>query len=552
MLILGLHGGFTINQHDAAACLISDGKIAVAIEEERVSRVKSPRGVMPTNAIRYCLGCTGIKIEQIDRVAISGDTYGKSFRDKLSNYLLHWFGYAPEIDIINHQRAHIYSSWAFMGLNQSQDISNYCFISSDAYGDSLSSSIYTFDKSLTPACHHTNNSSNSLGMFYSAITSICGFRPSLDEYKLMGLAPYGSTLDSGLTKQMEIYFSQYVKSDDAQGYIIDNSILNSSIATTDEPFYNVCSDLRSKARLWGNDFDSKSIAIAFAAQTIFEKALTSYLLLAYKLTGKRNYILTGGAALNCAATLALRNLEFVDELQIPPCASDRGLAIGSAVGCLVANTNQFPMTDSPYLGKSYGIADVKEILELLQISFVELPDPEKHAAKLLSQGFVIGWFQGKAETGARALGNRSILASPLISDMKAIVNKKIKFREGYRPFAPSVTAEDADKYFMGCTSDTSPYMTHVFKVRNEYLDKLPSVTHIDETARVHTVTSAKNPVFYKLLKSFESITGVPVLLNTSFNIADQPIVETPREAISVYFSTGLDYLFIGNLLISKT
>jgi carbamoyltransferase len=270
----------------------------------------------------------------------------------------------------------------------------------------------------------------------------------------------------------------------------------------------------------------------------------------HKITGLRDLCISGGIGLNCSLNMHLHELDIVDRLFVQPAASDRGLALG----CAMQICNELKIKMEPinhlYYGPTYTENDILDALGLVGFDYKKVNSPESYAANLLAQGKIIGWFQGRSEFGPRALGNRSIIADPRAASMKDEVNARIKFREEFRPFAPAVLESEASKIF--CMNEISPFMTMAFNVREEWKSKLGATTHVNGTARVQTVSAEHSPRFYKLISEFNKLTGVPVLLNTSFNIKGQPIVETPLDAISTFAGTGLDALFLGDYVIEKT
>ena len=267
-------------------------------------------------------------------------------------------------------------------------------------------------------------------------------------------------------------------------------------------------------------------------------------------TGETNLCLAGGVALNCSANSHIANLPFIEKMFVQPASSDRGLALGCAMYAAEQNGDRIAPINNVFYGPSYSNDKIRESLDLTGADAVECSDPAKSAAKIISEGGIIGWFQGRSEFGPRALGNRSILANPSLPNMKNEINKRVKFREEFRPFAPSVLQDRASEIF-GLYGEPLPYMTIAVKVNDNWLERLPATTHIDNSARVQTVSEAENSVYHQLISNLDNQTGIPVVLNTSFNIRGQPIVETPLEAISTFAGTGLDAVFIGPYMIRK-
>jgi carbamoyltransferase len=290
--------------------------------------------------------------------------------------------------------------------------------------------------------------------------------------------------------------------------------------------------------------------VAASAQQHFENVLLKVTKFYIDKTGNKNLCLVGGAALNCVANQQLMNADFVDDIFIQPAAGDAGISLGAA--WLASKTSDISpiQTNDTYLGSSYSDEEIETILKISNLNYSFSQNVSKEAAEAINQNKVIGWFQGRMEFGPRALGNRSILANPTSPEMQSIVNEKIKFRESFRPFCPSVLEEDAHLYFEG-KQVLSPYMTITYKVKNEVISKIPSVTHIDKTARIQTVNQNQNPLFYNLLFELKKMNGHGVVMNTSFNLSHEPIVCNPRDAIATFFASGMDVLFLGNFKIEK-
>jgi carbamoyltransferase len=270
----------------------------------------------------------------------------------------------------------------------------------------------------------------------------------------------------------------------------------------------------------------------------------------HRRTGLRKLRLAGGVALNCVANQKLMNLDCIDDLYIQPAAGDAGVALGAAM-LLSAQLGVLPQPmENAYLGEAFTAAEIEEEIANSGLSYEVTDDPAGFAAEQVGQNRVVGWFQGRAEFGPRALGSRSILGNPTHPDMDDIINRKIKFRESFRPFCPSVLEEDAAQHFDGAQA-ISPYMTITYDVKPESRELLPAVTHVDGTARIQTVNETQNPLFYRYLQRLKDEIGCGVTLNTSFNRKDEPIVNTPRDAIATFYGSGLDALVIGNYVVTK-
>jgi carbamoyltransferase len=266
--------------------------------------------------------------------------------------------------------------------------------------------------------------------------------------------------------------------------------------------------------------------------------------------GVKNICTAGGVALNCLMSQKLMNASFVDNFFVQPAATDAGISVGAAwLGCIENNILP-PSPTTAFLGNEFSNEDIEKTLQICQLDFEKVENKTALAAKDLAEGKVIGWFQGRMEFGPRALGNRSILASPCFADMQQIVNQKVKFRESFRPFGASVLEEDMSIFFEG-NEKRAPYMTLVFDVKKEQKNKIPAVVHADGSCRIQTVSQYDSPLLFQLISDFKKLSSVGVLLNTSFNLNHEPIVNTPREAIASFFSSGIDVLYLGDFRIQK-
>ena len=387
---------------------------------------------------------------------------------------------------------------------------------------------------------------NSLGYFYTLMTYYCGFADG-DEYKLMGLAPYGKP-NIDLTRIIRPAPGGW---EFDWSYVRDDPMPNSPF----EPLYS-----KRVEQLLGrpNRHPSEPLGdfyrdVAASTQHLMEKCLLSLVDgLKKKYPDSRNLCYAGGVALNCSANRMLLDPMRFDNVYVSPVASDRGLALGCAYhGAVLLGDSTWPIWDV-YLGSLYPAAETEKELKANGVRYRIVDDPAEEGAKLLAQKKIVGWHQGRSEAGARALGNRSIIASCTDTDMRDLVNARIKYREEFRPFAPAVLQEESSRLFETQGCEDYPYMTFTLKAKPEMADKMGAVVHVDGTSRVQTVRSSNNEIYYDLIRKYAAITGSPVIMNTSFNLKGQPIVETPRDALMTFFGCGLDALFIGNYLVEKT
>ena len=534
MTVLGVHCGFSIHTHEPGAAVSINGKIVACCEEERYLRNKSAIGSLPNNSIRSALKIAKIKFKNVKLIVSTGITV-KNYFNTLRKYFNDNFGSCPKILIVDHHLSHVASAFYSSGYKEAT-----C-LSLDAFGDKKSGLIAEASISKGIKKIKYIQSGNSLGHFYSSATEFLGYSDG-DEYKVMGLASYGKSnidlskiikLNKSLWNINKFFFVQQ-KTPFEHRYS-ENFIRNFKKykRTSDKKINTNHKNFAASVQ--------KTASIAIKNAFIHAKNLSKY---------KNNICYSGGIALNCSAVKDILYAKIFKNIYIPPNPSDRGLPLGCAyLGSIYLKQKPKPIS-SPYLGSKYSEKEIKKELINNNSNFTKPKNITFIVAKLLSQGKIIGWYQGRSEIGARALGNRSILADPRKKDMKHILNKKIKYREQFRPFAPAILEEFATKYFdtLNCKI---PFMNCTVNTKKKFIKKIRSAVHIDGTARVQTVSKKMNLKFYNLINSFKKITGVPILINTSFNLRGQPIVETPRDALMTFYGSGLDYLVLGSCLITK-
>ena len=564
--------GISAYYHDSAAAIIVDGNIIAAAQEERFTRIKHDSS-FPIEACRYCLAEAKLTLKDIDKVVF----YEKPFI-KFERILETHIRVAPQsiktflktmpiwLKSKLNMRKLIKKELSVLGKYNGMIFFSEHHLSHAAFAyytsEFLDSIILTIDAvgewTTTSVIYGKNNKleiikeqhfPDSIGMLYSAFTYFLGFKVNSDEYKLMGLAPYGDKL-SGQTQK----FIKLIEKN-----IVDISNDGSIILNMDYFAYEhsmVMINEKKWTELFGIDKRSENSVItqshknlAFAIQFVLEKIIK---LLCVTLEGySKNLCISGGTALNCSANGMLLKQSSFDAIYVPFSPGDAGAAIGAAL-CVYHSeegNNERASNKSPYLGPMYTDSEIKREVENNNLKYEYIHDFPKlcdKTAKLISEGNIIGWFQDRMEFGPRALGNRSILADPRIHNMKDKINRKIKFRESFRPFAPIVLEEYSNDYFD--LQIGSPYMMFTCTVKN---NTLPAITHIDQSARVQTVNRDMNPKIHMLLNSFYKAYGCPVLLNTSFNVMGEPIVCSPQDALSTFEKSGLDYCVIGNYLIKK-
>ncbi|MEZ5025012.1 MAG: carbamoyltransferase C-terminal domain-containing protein [Chitinophagales bacterium] len=542
MYILGINGGFRQGYQDISAVLLKDGQLLAAIEEERLNRIKHSAGKLPYLAIHELLKIAQISMHQIDVVAFHGSTWNGNFNEQLVSYFNNQFGYCPTIKRYHHHDCHAIS--AFCASNFEEAL----IFSYDGSGDGISFQV-SIGKNNTLKTIYRAERPNSLGFFYSMMTQYCGFVKDSDEYKLMGLSSYGNRHAYDFSWLINVENGELKLNQD---FLITITQGQPS-AHRDEMLFNqqFLEKMGKPRRIPNAEMENFYQDVAASAQQHFEDCLLKLVQFYSTQTGIKNICLVGGSALNCVANQKIMNADFVEKLYVQPASSDSGISLGSA-WLTAIDANQKPIAPKhTFLGNSYTDKEIEHVLQASKVSYTKLENPALKAAQLISENKVIGWFQGKMEFGPRALGNRSILANPTHADIQKIVNEKIKFRESFRPFCPSILEEDVAQYFIG-KQKIAPYMTITYEATPFAQQHIPSVIHVDNSARIQTVNKDQNALFYALLQHLKSINGHGVVLNTSFNLSHEPIVCTPRDALATFYSSGLDALIIGNFLVEKS
>nr|MCK4930088.1 carbamoyltransferase [Nanoarchaeota archaeon] len=557
--------GISCYYHDAAACLVKDGILVTAAEEERFTREKHDNS-FPTNAIKYCLKEAGINSDQLNYVAFYEKpllkferilhtfvkTFPKSFwyfykavpswineKLRVQKIMKKKIKYKGRIFYLNHHLSHAASSYLVSPFKES------AILTFDGVGEWATATI-GHAKGDSIEIIKEIDFPNSLGLFYSTFTAYLGFKVNNDEYKVMGLAAYGKpTFYEKLRKIIDIREDGSFKL--AMSYF--------DYEHRERMFSKKTIRLLGPSRKKGERITKRHQDIASSIQKITEEIVIKAANHAYKLIKSKNLCFAGGVALNCVANgKILRNTLF-KKLFIQPAAGDSGCALGAAFyayNSILGKPRNYVLKNA-YFGPEYSNKEIKAFLDNNNIKYEFLEDKKllSLVAKLIWNNKIIGWFQGRMEFGPRALGNRSILANPCNPKMKDVLNKKVKHREEFRPFAPAVLAEEAHKYFVMWIVSESPFMLQTFDVRKEKRKVLPSITHVDGTARIQTVSKKQNPRFYELIREFKKLSRVPVVINTSFNVRGEPIVNTPENAYNCFKNTKIDYLIIGNYIIKK-
>jgi carbamoyltransferase len=539
--ILGINGGFGGGYQDPSACLFAEGKLIAAVEEERLNKIKFSTGIFPLKSIHEVLALAGCSMQDVSTVAFHGSSWQAAIEADMRSYFVHHFGHCPEIRRFHHHDAHAASTYYLSGFDEA------LVVTADNSGDGISSQIMTGRNGRLTLLEQWKRPT-SFGTFYSCITQLAGFGRDADEYKLMGLAPYGNP--------NAIDFSDVLHSTPDGGYQLNTAYIYPILPL--QSFPNKQIPLYSKALLKKLHIENPNTIsselkrdLAASAQRQLENVVIEWINYRIAKTGLKHICFAGGVAMNCVLNQRIRELCPIDKLYVPPFAGDQGISIGAAL-LAVAEAGQQPDFSqfTPYTGRNFTPEEIRNVLHLNGIPYSQPEDSVKLAAQYIQEGKIIGWFQGKAEIGARALGNRSILANPAMRGMKDKINSKIKFREGFRPFCPSVLEEDFSFYFD--SNDSSiPYMNSTVNCTAMTIAQLPEIVHFDNTARVQTVSSENNGIFHQLLTEVKNRTGHGMVINTSLNVRNQPMVYDVNDALTAFFTSGLDALFIENVLIEK-
>ncbi len=600
MKVLGISAFY----HDSAAALIVDGEIVAAAQEERFTRIKQDSS-FPVNAIKYCLHFEAINITELDAIVF----YDKPLL-KFERLLETYYGFAPKgvasfvtaipvwikeklflkkiiheelgkiegyqkknvkLYFPEHHLSHAASAFYPSPFDEA------AILTIDGVGEWATASI-SYGKGNSITNIKELHFPHSVGLLYSAFTYYLGFRVNSGEYKLMGLAPYGIPGSDEVKRFIQIIKEKLVEIKD------DGSVwLN-------QKYFSYSTGLRMVndkkwEKLFGfkrRDFEGKieqhHSNLAFAIQQVTEEILLKMAAEAKRITGSKNVCLAGGVALNCVGNGKLLKAGIFEDIFVQPAAGDAGGAVGAALAAyylVFKNERKITLPDAmsgSFLGPEFTSAEIEHTAKYYKAKYTKFDDFEELATKtaeILAEGNVVGWFQGRMEFGPRALGNRSILGDARNAEMQRKLNLKIKYRESFRPFAPSVLMDACSEYFE--LEKPSPYMLLVADVQQKHLNKLPenyyelplmerlyfersdipSVTHIDYSARVQTVHAETNPRYWQLINQFKKQTGYGLIVNTSFNVRGEPIVCTPEEAYKCFMRTEMDYLVMGDFLFDK-
>lgn len=572
MYTLGINAVF----HDSAACILKDGILLAAAEDERFTHIKhGKRPVpfstweLPFHAINYCLEVAGITMNEVDHVAYSFDPWillppeyhdrptieipliqhlrperngwahpwdplflsyiinaPRQLRDGYPHHLEKRFRDTDpdglEFHYVEHHISHAASAFLPSPFEEA------AVMTLDGRGE-MATTTYNIGQGKRIERIGQVNMPHSLGLLYEEVTSYLGFLRSSDEYKVMALASYGKP-------DFVNDFREIIRLGAGGQYTIGELHL-------DERF--------GKARLRNAEFTTHHFSIARSLQIVLQETVLELAEWLHQETRQDNLCLAGGVALNCVLNAIVRDKGPFKNIWVQPAAGDSGTALGAALwvdsGVRESSRRSFVM-DHAYWGPEWQDEDIEKFLKWARVPYRKLTHVAEETAAILAQDKIVGWFQGRMEFGPRALGSRSILASPIHGDMQSRLNE-VKDREDFRPVAPVVLEEDAPDWFSN--AEYSPFMLFVYQVQPDKADKIPAVRHVDGTARIQTVNREQHTLYYDLLKAFKALTGVPVLINTSFNTLGKPIVCSPRDAIECFWSSPFDVLVVGSFLIEK-
>jgi carbamoyltransferase len=578
--------GINAYHGNASAALVCDGKLIAAVEEERFNRVKYAAG-FPAEAIRYCLKEAGITLADLDHVAVPRNPYARlgtklfyalrmpSFARERARVISKFTGIpaalawafdsdpkklTAKFHRIEHHQAHLASTFFVSPFE------NAALLSADGLGD-FASSMWGLGAGNHMRIDGSIAFPHSLGLYYSAVTQYLGFLKFGDEYKVMGLAAYGqpayldafrdilrfSANDAEFGFKLGlVYFTHHKTGPEMSWAESDKTPTLGKMFSEAMPHL-----LKEPARQSEAPLEQRHRDMASSLQARLEEVYLGMLKKLAAATGAKAVCLAGGVAFNCVANGKIFDATPFEQVYVHPAAGDAGLAVGAAYFVwhqLLGQPRSFVM-DHAYWGPGYSAAEIRAATQGSRVSqgghaIAELSDEElfRRTAAVIAEGKILGWYQGRAEWGPRALGNRSIVADPRRPGMKEILNRRIKHREIFRPFAPSILAEKTGEWFE--KSHPSPFMNLAYSVLPAKRDQIPAPTHVDGTGRLQTVTREANPRYYALIREFERQTGVPVALNTSFN-DNEPIVCRPEEALDCYLRTQMDALVLGNVLITR-
>ncbi|MBI3032859.1 carbamoyltransferase [Candidatus Woesearchaeota archaeon] len=566
--------GISCYYHDASAALLKDGKVVAAAEEERFTRKKHDKS-FPINALKFCLKSQNISSKDIAFIGfyekpllkferllsqhlecfpLSLKTFLKSMpqwitsRLRITKTIKKNLQYTGDVFFVEHHLAHAASAFLVSPYEKA------AIVTIDGVGEWSTATFGVGNKNEINLIKEIRFPS-SLGLLYSTITAYLGFSVNNSEYKVMGLSPYGE-----MNKEKNVYYpklKQVIDIKEDGSFRLDMDYFKFHFSDR-MPSKKLCMLLGSNPRKGYEEVTQRHKDIAAALQLITEEVMTKILHHVHQVTKEDAIVLAGGVALNSVYNGKILKTTPFKKIWIQPNASDGGTSIGVAayVYHTILKHKRTFVESSAYLGPSYTDEEIKQFLDNNHIKYTAFSNQEqliKTTAKLIFENKVVGWFQGSMEWGPRALGSRSILANPCNPKAKELLNEKVKHREKFRPFAPVVCEDEALTYF-DCDEpipEPTDYMLMVYPVKKQWQKKIPSVTHVDGSGRLQTIRRHQNQLYYDLIKEFGKLSGIPILINTSFNIRGEPIVCTPYDGYKCMMGTGIDCLVIGKFLVKR-
>ena len=572
---LGIFGGHGPNP---AAAILCNNKLIAFGEEERFVRIKNANSMLPINSILFCLKSAKISVNDLENISIAWDCkkYAQNqpkflkklkskfdWKDNIYNdlhesklltsfnpdYLIDNLRFAlgkhnqffdkGKIKFFNHHLCHAASSFFASGFNEA------LIFTLDGSGEENCSVVWEANGDIIREIE-TFKLPNTLGGFYGTFTEFLGFKSNSEEGKLMGLAPYGD-YENKIQRKLD----SFIKYDLETGsYEIDPTYRFYAKRTYNSYFTDKLVEMFGNPRFPKSEITSFHKNLAFNVQWRLEQVVSKLVERHVKKSKIKSICLAGGVAMNCKMNGVLASSDNIKRIYVQPASSDNGTALGAA--CLAAiedNHKINKIMPHAYWGPQYSEYEIEKAIKETKLRYCKLDNIINHTTLRLQQGKIVGWFNGRSEIGARSLGARSILANPLYDNMQLKLNSEVKHRENWRPFAPSIIEEEFENYF-GHTKP-SDYMIIAYKIKKEFLKKFPSTIHVDGSVRPQSVKKNTNPKFHNLLLEFGKLTGHPVLINTSFNVQGEPIVETPQDALRCFSGTGIDVLVLGNFLLEK-
>lgn len=551
----------------ASACLVEDGRVRVAICEERLSRVKQDRS-FPHRAIAYCCDAAGISLDDVSDVYVGWNPRfyiqrsdhvlheAHLQRGKVSYLALNELASAVEgeitdvqqvigrptgdlrIHFVDHHEAHAAGAFAASGFDRA------AFLVLDGFGEHTTTAAGVATRNGVQV-HNGTRTPHSLGSFYSTFTEFVGFRPNSEEWKVMALAAYGDPerFLADVRSLVRVH----------EGAVeLDLSFFEFFLPFTPHRFSPKLVSAFGPPRDPAKPIEPHHMDLVAAVQAVFEEAVVDLLEHLHRTTGEPDLVIGGGAFMNSVANGKLLDRTPFDRLFVGGTPDDTGISLGSALwGAQAGGQPLAPADHHNFYGRTYSTDEVEAFLASRKLSFRKVDDPAAEAARLVAAGQVVAWFQGGSEFGQRALGHRCILADPTRPDSKEVVNDQVKYREPFRPFGASVLEERAGEIFALDPGHRPLFMESVVGLRGPWVDRLPGVTHVDRRVRVQVVPQDVDPLFHRLIQAVESHTGAPVVLNTSFNTNGMPMVETPSDAVACFATSGLDALVIDRFVLEK-